>query len=163
MKLESERLQFRKFTYEDDEALHEILGDEEVCKYLPGEDKKSDDEINKWLQYFVRNFDDEHGTKIYAIEHNNEVIGYGGIGYVKEFDSMEIMYGFKRAAWNKGFATEASVRFFELAKEDGLQFLIALAHVDNIPSQKVLLNTGFIEKKQIEIWGIDALYYELKL
>ena len=165
MKLFSERLMYRPWTYEDDESIEEILGDEFVCRFLPGNNKKSKEEINKWLQFFVRSFNDELGNKIFLISCKDtlDVIGYGGIGYVKEFDAIEIMYGFKKSAWGKGYATEASVRFKELAIESGLQKVIALADVDNVGSQKVLRKTGFQEIKKLSIWGMDALYYEMNL
>lgn len=163
--MESKRLLFRPFTYEDDVALEAIMGDEEVCRYLPGDNKKSKEEMNRWLQYFIRSFNDEQGNKIYAIitKDTNELIGYGGLSYVKEFDKIEIMYGFKQSSWNKGYASEAGLKFKELAKEVGLEQVIALSDVRNIASQKVLLKIGFEELNQLKIWGIDAFYYEMDI
>jgi len=165
MKISSERLNYRPFTYDDYDDLYLILSNETVCKYLPGDGKKSDDEINKWLQYFVRTFNDEQGNKLFAItvKGNDQVIGYGGLGYVKEFDSIEIMYGFNELVWGKGYATEASKRFKELAKDLKMTFLIALADINNIPSQKILLKTGYKEIKQMPLWGLDVYYYEMDL
>jgi RimJ/RimL family protein N-acetyltransferase len=82
---------------------------------------------------------------------------------VKEFDQMEIMYVLNESVWGKGYASEASLYFKQLAKEQGLTFLIGLAHKDNIASQKVLLKTGYQEIKQVHIWGLDCFYYEMDL
>ena len=116
-KIESKRLSFRKFKQDDFDDLNEILGKPKVCKYLPGKDEKSRDEIEKWHESFMKSFKDEHGTRIYAITElgTSKVIGYGGLGYVKEFDKIEIMYGFNESVWGKGYATETSLRMKELA------------------------------------------------
>jgi len=82
---------------------------------------------------------------------------------VKEFEKIEIMYGFNELVWGKGYATETSKRMKELAIELGLKELIALADIHNIQSQKVLLKTGFEVVDQIHIWGIDCYSYTLDL
>jgi ribosomal-protein-alanine N-acetyltransferase len=163
--IESERLLFRPFNNDDFDDLYEILSNEKVCEFLPGEGKKSSEEIEKWLAYFTRSFNDEQGTTIYAItiKDTTKVIGYGGIGYVKEFDQLEIMYGFNEDVWGKGYATETSIRMKELAKERNIKQVIALADINNLGSQKVLKKTGFKEIRQIEIWGLDCFYYEMTI
>ena len=163
--MESKRLKFRKFNFDDIDDLKEILTNPNVCKYLPGEGAYTEEVVDKWLAHFIRTFKDEHDTHLYAIEekHIDKVIGYGGIGYVKEFDQMEIMYGFSESVWGRGYGTEASLRFKELAKELGMTFLIALADVDNVGSQKILKRTGYKQIKKINIWGLDCYYYEMEL
>ena len=163
--MKSQRLQYRKFDYDDIDDLFEILGNPNVCEYLPGEGAKTKEEAEKWLTHFIRNFDDEHQTHIFAISEldTEKVIGYGGLGYVKEFDKIEIMYGFNQSVWGRGYATEASLRMKELAKELELNDLIALADIHNIASQKVLLKTGFIETEQIHLWGLDVYLYKMNL
>ena len=165
MKLFSDRLEFTSFTYDDFEGLYDILSDDEVCKYLPGQKGKSEEEVNKWLHHFVRMFDDENGTKVFAIREKGKtpLIGYGGLGYVKEFDQIEILYGFHKQVWGKGFATETSFRMKDLAIDEGLDFVIALADINNIPSQRILLKTGFEQVKEMELWGLELYYYEMKL
>jgi RimJ/RimL family protein N-acetyltransferase len=104
----SERLCFRPFKEDEFDEMKEILGNPNVCEYLPGSKEKSDEEIKKWLAFFVKSFNDSLGNKIYAIclKDSGEVIGYGGLGYVKEFEQIEIMYGLKESDWGNGYATE---------------------------------------------------------
>jgi len=165
LKIESKRLLYRKFTQEDFEDLHEILSNPAVCKFLPGNDNMSKEAIQKWHSMFMKSFLDEHHSSIFAIlkKGSKKVIGYGGLGYVKEFDKIEIMYGFNQSVWGKGYATETSLRMKELAIELGMKDLIALADIRNIPSQKILIKTGFKETDRIHIWGIDCVHYEIKL
>lgn len=163
--MQTDRLYFRPFTYDDFDSLFDILNNENVCKYLPGEGKKSKDEVSKWLQHFVRTFDDELGNKIYAIylKDSSQVIAYGGLSYVREFGQIEVMYGINETFWQKGYGTEISLRIMTLAKELDIGLLIGLADISNEGSQKILLKTGFVEIKQIPLWGMQLYYYEMKL
>ena len=67
MMLESKRLLFRTFEFNDYDGLYRILSNPNVCKYLPGEEAKKEDEIIKWLNHFIRSIDDEFGSKLYAV------------------------------------------------------------------------------------------------
>jgi len=165
MIINSKRLNFKPFTYDDYEDLHEILSNEKVCEFLPGEAAYDSEIITKWLNHFVRSFDDELGNKLFAIreEGSDKVIGYGGLSYVKEFESIEIMYGFNELFWNNGYATETSLRMKEFAIQLGLKNLIALADINNIPSNIILVKTGFKKIKQMKLWGLDVNYYEMKI
>ena len=163
--MHSDRLEYKKWTYDDFDALKEILGNPKVCEFLPGNKDKTEEDITKWLHHFIRTFKDEFNTQTYAVylKDTDTIIGYGGLGYLSEFNEIEIMYGFNEKYWGKGYATEVSLRMKELAKELRLNFLVALADIGNVPSQKILLKTGFRQIKQIEIWGINAYYYEMNL
>ena len=163
--LESKRLYFRPFNYDDYDELFLILSNPNVCKFLPGKVARNEEQITKWLNHFIRSVDDEFGNKQYAIveKETNRVIGYGGLGYVREFDNLEIMFGFNEDVWGKGYGTETSLFMRDHAKELGIDFLIALADVENIKSQKILLHTGFKEIKKMELWGLTVYYYEMKL
>lgn len=163
--IESKRLEYKAWTYDDMEALEAILGNPNVCEYLPGNKQKSKEELTKWLHHFIRTFDDETGQQVFAIylKGTDKIIGYGGLAWVSEFNHMEIMYGFNEEYWGKGYAKEASIRFKEYAIERGLNFIIALADINNIPSQKILEKTGYKQIKTIDIWGITCHYYEMEL
>ena len=163
--LESKRLYFLQWEEKDFDDLKRTLGNPKVCEYLPGDNQKSDEEIHKWLDFYVNSFNDDLGNKIYKIVEKNtgEVIGYGGLGYVKEFDDIEIMYGFSQKYWGLGYATETSITLKEHAKKIGLDFVIALCDVNNEASKKVLLKTGFTEIKEVSLWGLALYYYEMNL
>jgi RimJ/RimL family protein N-acetyltransferase len=165
MIIESERLTYHKWDMNDFEILKTMLGNPNVCKYLPGEKPKKDPEIQRWLNYYVQTFGNEFGTKIFKVKlkDTNQVIGYCGLGYVKEFDHIEIMYGLAEEYFQKGYASEMSLRIKDLAIEQGIKQLIGFAATENIPSNKILLKTGYTKKEQIELWGMDLNYYEMNL
>lgn len=163
--LESRRLYFVPWEKSDFKVLKKTLGNPKVCEYLPGKNQKSDEEIQKWLDFYVSSFNDDLGNKIFKVlnKQTGEVIGYGGLGFVKEFDEIEIMYGFDVKHWGLGYATEVSNKLKEYAKKIGLKYVIALADVGNIGSAKVLEKTGFKQIKEVEMWGLDLYFYEMDL
>jgi len=162
--LTSKRLTYIKWQDDDFDALKEILGNPKVCEYLPGNNQKSDDEIRRWLHYYVASFNDAKGNRIYKVlDSEQRVIGYCGLGYVKEFDQIEIMYGLAESAWRNGYGLEMSLRMKELAVELGYDFVIALADINNAASNKILIKTGYHFVRQIELWGADLNYYEQQL
>lgn len=163
--LESKRLYYLKWEAKDFDLLKDTLGNPKVCQYLPGKNNKTDEEIQKWLDFYVNSFNDDLGNKIYKIiqKDTGEVIGYGGLGYVKEFNQIEIMYGFSQKYWGLGYATEVSQRLKDLAQSLGITFLIALSDINNEASKKVLIKTGFKEINQIELWGSMLYYYEMNI
>jgi ribosomal-protein-alanine N-acetyltransferase len=163
--IESKRLEYVSWHEDDFKILKQILGNPNVCKYLPGHHQKSNEELQKWLDYYVKSFCDEKGNQIFKVilKDSDIVIGYAGLSYVKEFDKMEIMYGLAEAYWKQGYGLEMSMRMKALAVEKGLKEIIALADINNVGSNKILINTGYQFVRQIHLWGCDLFYYEQKL
>lgn len=163
--LETKRLTFRPFAKEDYLFLIKLLTDDRVCKYLPGEGGYSLDVCSKYLKYFMMSFTEKNLNKIYLVSKKNNYapIGYCGIQVVNEFDKYEIFYAYLPESWGNGYATEASIRMKELAKELKLKEVIALADVNNLASERVLQKTGYVKQKQLPLWGLKLNYYELKL
>lgn len=163
--LESKRLYFLQWEQGDFEELKKTLGNPKVCEYLPGDNSRTDTQIKKSLTFFSESFNDTKGNKVYKIVEKNtgEVIGYGGLCYVSEYDKIEIMYGFSQKYWGLGYATESSLRFKQLAKELNLKQVIALCDIANSPSHKVLLKTGFKKQNEVDLWGLHLNYYEMNL
>lgn len=164
--IESQRLTYRPFQYEDYPFLQVLLGDKLVCQFLPGPENYPDEVIKKTMNRFIAtSFKQDKYQKIYkaSLKETDEAIGYVGIQLVREFNKYEIFYGFIPKAWNQGFGSESSMRMKELAIALGLKELIALADVNNLASQKVLLKTGFKKVKQMPLWGLEIYYYEMNL
>ncbi len=164
--IESKRLTYRPFMYEDYPFLLVMLGDKLVCEFLPGPENYSNDVVKKVMNHYITSaFGKDKYQKIYLASRKDtqEPIGYVGIQLVKEFDKYEIFYGFIPSAWGQGFGSEASLRMKALAIDLDLKELIALADVQNIASQKILEKTGFKQTKQMPLWGLDVFYYEMTL
>lgn len=163
--LETNRLSFRQFNENDLAFLIRLLSDDLVCKYLPGNGGYSLEICEKYLLYFMMAFNQKNLNMIYLVSRieDNTPIGYCGIQMVNEFTKYEIFYAFIPECWNKGYASEASLRMKELAKNVGITEMIGLAEINNYASQRVLEKTGFTKIKQIPLWGMNLFYYEMDI
>ena len=163
--LESERLIYRRFTADDYDDLYEIMSNENVRRYLPGDGALSKEKSQDCLSSFMKSFSLEKPNLIYAIllKGSAKVIGYCGFAYIKEYNKNEIMYGLNEDYWYKGYASEAAFKMKELASELNQDIIIAFTHVNNQTSEKIILKIGYTYIETIELWGLTLKYYELKL
>lgn len=150
--LTSNRLEYRKFTHDDFDDLYEILGNEEVCKYIPGPVKFSREHVSKWLDFFINEFSLENRNFIYAVtlKGSNQVIGYCGCSYIREFERNEIKYFLNERYFRRGYGLEMAYRMKHLAQDAGFKFLVGLADVNNEASCKILEKIGYKFKENIE-------------
>jgi len=161
----SANLRYRSFQEQDKRFLIELLTDDAVCRYLPGNIGYPESKIGNVLYRFMHSYKEDKYYHVFLVtdKSTNQPIGYCGIQPVLEFKKYEIFYAYTPSAWGKGYGTEASITMRELAKEIGLQELIALADTENIGSQRVLEKTGFKKQTKIHLWGLDMYFYEMKL
>ncbi|MBU1144938.1 MAG: GNAT family N-acetyltransferase [Firmicutes bacterium] len=161
--LHSKRLEYRPFQETDFLDLVELLTNESVCEFLPRKKAYSEEVIHNWLTHIIKSFSIDFPNVIYAVIEpiSQEVIGYAGNAYVKEYEKNEIMYAFKESAWHQGYATEAALKMKEVAIFLHQKEVIALADIHNIASQNVLKKVGFICKETVLLWGLEMYYYEL--
>ena len=163
--IQSNRLDYRPFAEQDYSDLQKILTNPITCTYLPGADVYTDEQVHKWLNYFLKSFSIEKKHVIYAIRliDHPTMIGYCGCNFVPEFNTNEIKYIFHPDYFGKGYATEAAFTMKDVAKAFGFSTLVGLAEVENIASQRVLEKIGYQYIKTMDIWGGTMKYYELKL
>lgn len=163
--LTSNRLEYRRFTLDDYDDLCEILGNEDVCKYIPGPSVYSKVDVKKWLEFFINEFSFENRSVVYAVtlKGDDKVIGYCGCSYVREFEQNEIKYFLNSSYFRRGYGLEMAYRMKHLAKNMGFRFLVGLVDVNNVGSYKILEKIGYKHKDDIELWGSSLRYYEMEL
>jgi RimJ/RimL family protein N-acetyltransferase len=151
--LETERLLLRRFTPDDLDLIVDLDSDPEVMRYISGGVATPRDEIEfdilpAWLSYYER----YSGFGFWAAHEktSGEFIGWFHFrpppGHAD--DDVELGYRLKKAAWNKGYATEGSRALIERGfSELGVQRVFAHTMVVNYASQRVMEKAGlrFIE------------------
>jgi len=164
-KLESGRLVFLPFEESDFDCLYSVLGNDEVCLYLPGDKAYTKEQVSRVLQYFIKTFINEKKNLHYKVllKEDNTFIGYCGCSYIEEYKSNEIEYFLNPKFYGNKFASEMAKKMKEVAIELGLNYLVGLADINNIPSQRILEKIGYQYKKVVEHWGATLKYYELTL
>jgi RimJ/RimL family protein N-acetyltransferase len=78
---------------------------------------------------------------------DRDVIGYCGLLEKSDGDA-ELAFELLRRAWNRGYATEASLAVLDWAKSSGYQTLWATVWEWNTASRRVLAKVGFVEERR---------------
>lgn len=154
--LTTERLLVREFQMEDEEPLHSIFRDPEVMRF--GDGVQTVDWIHTWLQKALEQYE-QRGYGPYAVlkQDNSNFIGYCGLFYFPDVNGkseIEIGYRFARAAWGKGFATEAARAVREHAFQSlGIRRLIAIIDPSNVASLRVAEKLGMSYEQDVMFEG----------
>ena len=144
-------------------ALHAILGDRQVIRYMPTTDRPSLERVKRLIAGQLRDWN-ERGYGWWAVEHQRGagLVGWCGIGYLPETDETEVAYLLSRSCWGQGLATEAARRALEFGFEDiCLGEIIGLVHPDNAASRRVLVKMGMTLVDRVHYFGIDVDRYRV--
>lgn len=161
--IESNRLTMRGFKPDDLDRLASILSDPEVMRYMPGGQPYSRERAEANLKFILRHWE-KHGYGWWAVIHNAgaRLIGWCGLTYVDELDETEVAYLFDRPYWNQGIGTEAAHASLRYGFEElELDRIIALAHTQNIASQRVMEKNGMVYEQELHLWGLDLVKYAI--
>jgi ribosomal-protein-alanine N-acetyltransferase len=165
--IETQRLIIRPFDLRDTDSLHEILGQEEVTRYLP-EDVMSLEEVKRtvaWLTECYQKNTPDHIVKLTLAvvwKEDLRLIGWCGLGPL-EFNpkDTEIYYGLQKEYWGKGIATEAAKAMLRYAFDNiKLDKIVAVTHPDNIASVKIIEKMGMSYRKRIDGLRTEHSFYE---
>lgn len=142
--LKTERLYLREMGQADFPALCTILKDPEVMYAY--EHGFSDEEVQQWLQRQIKRYE-TYGFGLWAVveQSSGQMIGQCGLTMqdCNGTEVLEIGYLFQKAAWHKGYATEAAsackaYAFEQLKAEE----VFSIIRNNNQPSQKVACKNG---------------------
>ena len=143
MRLETERLIIREPIIEDFEFIWKMRNDPEVTKFTGGVTSLSKDEL--YSNHVKRCQNRSNTPKEYSVvlKATNEYIGYCGFQLCEVLGGIEILYGFLKEYWGKGYASEASEAVLKYGKNNlGLKKIHAAVNLRNLASEKVLINSG---------------------
>ncbi|MEO7523766.1 MAG: GNAT family N-acetyltransferase [Ferruginibacter sp.] len=141
---ETPRLLLRQFTLDDAGLILKLNSDPEVLKYLH-EPIIADEEHAKEIltTIILPQYENELGRWATFTKENNAFIGWCGLKYRLELDEIDLGYRFIKAAWGKGYASEAASYSIEYGFNVlQLKSITGRAHVENIASLKVLEKIG---------------------
>lgn len=160
--LVTERLILRPLSQVDAGAMQLVLADPEVWRYFPRTEVPSLERTQSYIDGQLEHWKD-HGFGHWALEDNDhKLLGWCGLQFLPETVENEVAYCLGKHHWGKGYATEAARASLEYGMETiGIHEWIGLTHVENKPSQNVLLKIGmqFIDQK--EYFGMDCFRYRI--
>jgi ribosomal-protein-alanine N-acetyltransferase len=150
--IETKRLLIRPFALDDAEALHEVWGDSasERFSVAGGRTPPSVEETAKHLAGIVAAHR-KHGFASCAVieKKSGKLIGDCGLFVSSDQPDIELAYGFGRAWWGLGYATEAAAACVRAGFEQlGLERIVADVPAEHAASIRVLEKLGFVLERE---------------
>lgn len=155
----SDRLQLRRFTMDDLDALAKIRGDAGVMRFIGDGRARTREQVRAAIERSLAMWEQEGFGRWGVIDRaENRLVGWCGLSLLDTTREIELGYGLAQSAWGRGFATEAgyaSIRFgFETLH---LERIVAVAFPENRGSTRVM------EKLGMRFVGYGAYYGAEKL
>lgn len=147
--LETPRLALRQFTEDDVDNLFDLNSDPEVMRYLTGGESTPREQIrDEIIPFHLGVYDryDRLGTWAAESTATGEFLGwfhFRPVSGTGDISNIDLGYRLRRAAWNKGYATEGSRALIAMGFADlGVERVFAHTMTVNSASRRVLEKCG---------------------
>ena len=142
-KLETERLEVRPFSHDDVPRLVEIFADPDVARFVDDGEPMPAEVGHQWVENSLANLA-KHGCGTGAVieKSTGRLIGWAGIARPPD-DLPELIYGFEKPAWRKGYGRELLAALVDYSHEAGVVPVRATVNVENKGSIALLETAGF--------------------
>lgn len=165
-KLETARLEFRKYRDEDFNFLYSLLADPEVVRFIGNGQVRSRNGALEFMYWIYRSYREnpELGLRLLIRKEDGAPVGHAGLvkQTIEGIDELEIGYWIAKEYWGQGYAAEAAAALRDYGLEQlGQKRLISLIQPGNTASRKVAERTGMALEKEIQLSGKDVCVYAL--
>lgn len=157
--LSGKRIELKRLTADDSDALSELVNNKKVYRYLPTFlFEKQYPDVNEVIKRLYDECLKE--SMILGIFENGAFCGLTEFyGYRDEIHKVSVGYRLLESCWGKGIATEALGLMVDyLYQETDIEIITASTMVENRASANVLLKNGFtlVVHAVGEDWGYPA-------
>jgi ribosomal-protein-alanine N-acetyltransferase len=158
--LETERLVLRNWDLDDAAGAFTIYGDPEVTRFLRGPAR----DLEAVREILRRNVDRQtrRGFAMWATveKPTGRLVGSCGLQYLDGGPEVEVGYHLARAAWGRGYATEAA-RACVCYGFDHLNLarVVGIADPRNLASQRVLEKAGLTYERMDRYYDTEVKLY----
>ncbi len=153
----SPRLTFRRMHAGDLDDMARLLGDPDVMRHYPH--PFSRDEAAQWIaRQEERYARDGYGLWILH-DRDGAFVGDCGLTWqtVDGVEDLEVGYHLLPSHQGQGLATEAAAACRDHARARGIDRLIAIVGVDNMPSRRVAERIGLAVERETTYAGLPVL------
>lgn len=164
VRLETERLLLRWFTFDDVEAFYELGSSPLIVRYVGNQPFASRDVARATLAAAPLSDYATYGYGRFACvwKESGAVIGACGPKFLPETQDVDWGFRFLPSFWGIGLATESSLAVIAYAREQlALERLVAWVHPDNVGSTRVLKKLGFSFEKKTSIPDVSYVDFDL--
>ena len=150
--IETKRLRLREYTWEDFDALSDILCDAETMKYYPA--PYDEDGVRRWIRWSLDNYE-TFGFGLWAMERKDTGEFLGDCGLTLQIIDRkirpEVGYHVRRDRWGQGFATEAARACRDWAfTHTPFGTLYSYMNAENAASRAVAEKNGMTFRKEYD-------------
>ncbi|MBB3891366.1 RimJ/RimL family protein N-acetyltransferase [Phenylobacterium haematophilum] len=162
MILETTRLRLRPLAASDLDALCAIAADPQVMAHVGDGVPLSRAATALWINNAAASLMmSEVGSRAVVLRDSDALIGWVGLIPTPHPNRLELIYGFARAYWGRGYATEAARALLAACTPDAVDATIDPA---NLASWRILEKLGFIVVGEEEDeYGLPTLRLHLEI
>lgn len=147
----TERLSHRQLGLDDAEAFFELNSDPRVMRFTGEPRCSSLDEARQAIMNYPDFDSTGFGRWGCVLKSTNRVIGFCGLKYLPDLDSVDIGYRLLPEYWGKGYATEACIACLEFGfTVMQLDEIIGLVLPENHASIRVMEKAGMQHERDFD-------------
>lgn len=162
--LTTDRLLLRQRHENDIPAILRMDRDPEVMRFLDGPRTDTAAHAEEVHARIRKDFGPGLGYwSVFPRNQPEEFLGYVSLHVMPDYAEVELGYRFCRAAWGRGFATEAAAACLDHAFVTlALPEVVAVVDPDNGASQRVIAKLGFRAAGRRHVYRKHLLFYRLE-
>lgn len=159
MYYKNENIIIREFTSQELSLFLDLFTNENVTRYLP---YKSPEEFKQMFEKALSDYKEGPLSRWGIFNaRNNDFVGMGVARiFLHNPEQIEIGYTLSENYWGKGVGTEVCKALVNYCNSlNSKKDIIAVTHLDNIGSQKVLLKNGFNRNENLIEENRELAYF----
>ncbi|MEP6925515.1 MAG: GNAT family N-acetyltransferase [Pyrinomonadaceae bacterium] len=159
--LETERLRFRKLTWDDLDEMVEMRSDPDVARYMGGEKIRTREFNETRLKFYLECYDKfGFGMMATIYKPDDKLIGWSGLQPLEDTGEVEVGYGMIKKYWGRGIGEEAARAWLDYGfRVANLERIVAVASPENTGSWRIMEKCGMKYEKTEKHYGENLVFY----
>ncbi|MFF8521634.1 GNAT family N-acetyltransferase [Streptomyces werraensis] len=141
--LHTERLTFRPYRPQDEDAFVELLRDEQVCRWM-GQERVPEADIRTLFRAILTDIYPQRLFDVWGVWQGETFVGHAEVKKTGNVDGHELIAALAPPYWGRGLGTEVVRGLLRHAADDlGLKEAYGMVGADNTPSLAMCRRLGF--------------------
>jgi ribosomal-protein-alanine N-acetyltransferase len=152
--IETGRLRLRPLAHADAGFIRALLNEPSFLRYIGDKGVRDEDDARRYLDSGPLASYARHGYGLLAVERREGELPIGICGLVRRdtLPGPDLGFAFLPAFWSRGYAFESAAAVLEDARSSrGLERVLAITSLDNVPSIRLLGRLGFLDEGTIRL------------
>lgn len=152
----------RPFEVQDAPLMQALNSDPDVVRYVDSDGNETVEQLKEFIRGYTQYEEYKMGRLSMFLKDTGEYIGWSGLKYRPESDTVDVGYRLMKKHWGKGYATESARASLDYGfKTLGLEKIIAMAMTENTASINIFKKMGMRYTHNDICDGHNAVVYEI--